>query len=114
MIEDLIDKLTGASVFSKIDLKSGFHQVKMALASIDRITFVTPSGAFEWLVMPIGLANTPATFQRLMQRTLGHLAFVGIYLDDIIIFSALMEEHKRHLETVLNILTKDGLSHRKR
>ena len=83
MIEDLIDNLTGASIFS--------------------------TGAFEWLVMPMGLANAPATFQRLMQRTLGHLAFVGIYLDDIIIFSASIEEHKRHLETVLNILVKDGL-----
>ena len=50
------------------------------------------------MVMPMGLANAPATFQRLMQRTLGHLAFVGIYLDDIIIFSASMEEHKQHLK----------------
>ena len=75
--EDLIDKLTGAHVFSKIDLKSRFHQVKMDPASIERTTFVTPSGAFEWLVMPMGLANAPATFQRLMQRTLGHLAFCG-------------------------------------
>ena len=69
---------------------------------------MTPSGAFEWLVMPMGLANALATFQRFMQRTLGYLAFVGIYLDDIIIFSASMEEHKHHLETVLNILAKDG------
>ena len=78
-------------------------------ASIDRTTFVTPSGAYEWLVMPMGLANAPATFQRLMQRTLGHLAFVGIYLDDIIIFSASIEEHKQHLEAVLKFLAKDGL-----
>ena len=55
------------------------------------------------------MANAPATFQRPMQPTLGHLAFVGIYLDDIIIFSTSMEEHKQHLETVLKILAKDGL-----
>ena len=78
-------------------------------ASIDRTTFVTPSGAYEWLVMPMGLSNAPATFQRLMQRTIGHLKFVVIYLDDIIIFSSSMEEHKLHLETVLKILAQDEL-----
>ena len=109
LIEDLIDKLQGAKIFSKIDLKSGFHQVTMDPDSIDRTTFVTPAGSFEWLVMPMGLSNAPATFQRLMQRTLGHLKFVGIYLDDIIIFSNTLEEHKQHVEAVLNILKKDGL-----
>ncbi len=109
LIDDLVDKLTGAKVFSKIDLKSGFHQVKMDPSSIERTTFVTPSGSYEWLVMPMGLANAPATFQRLMQKTLGHLKFVGIYLDDIVIFSANMEEHKQHLQAVLEILKKDGL-----
>ena len=54
--------------------------------------------------MPMGLSNAPATFQRLMQRTLGHLGFVGIYLDDITIFSNSLEEHKQHVETVLKIL----------
>ena len=91
LIEDLVDKLQGAKIFSKIDLKSGFHQVKMDSDSIDRTTLVTSSGSYEWLVMPMGLSNAPATFQRLMQRTLGHLSFVGIYLDDIIIFSNSLE-----------------------
>ena len=109
LIEDLVDKLQGAKIFSKIDLKSGFHQVKMDSDSIDRTIFVTPTGSYEWLVMPMGLSNAPATFQRLMQRTLGHLNFVGIYLDDIIIFSNSLEEHKQHVEAVLKILKKDGL-----
>ena len=109
LIDDLVDKLQGAKIFSKVDLKSGFHQVKMDPDSIDRTTFVTHDGSFEWLVMPMGLSNAPATFQRLMQRTLGHLGFVGIYLDDIIIFSNSLEEHKQHVEAVLKILKKDGL-----
>ena len=95
LIDDLVDKLQGAKIFSKVDLKSGFHQVKMDPDSIDRTTFVTDNGSFEWLVMPMGLSNAPATFQRLMQQTFGHLKFVGIYLDDIIIFSNSLEEHKQ-------------------
>ena len=104
--ENMFDRLQGAKVFSKIDLQSGYHQITMNKADIHKTAFSTHYGSFEFLVMPFGLCNAPATFQRLMNQTLfAHLdEFVMVYMDDILIFSTDRESHARHLRQVLNAL----------
>jgi len=106
-IDDLLDSLHGSQVYSKIDLKSAYHQIRIRQEDIPKTAFRTPSGHFEFLVMPFGLCNAPATFQRQMNSLFGHLPFVKVYLDDILIHSNSVEEHQRHLDHVLGILRKN-------
>lgn len=110
-IDELLDRLGHAKYFSKIDLKSGYNQVRIHPDDIPKTAFKTRYGQFEYLVMPFGLTNAPATFQRLMNNLLhDHLDnFVIVYLDDILIFSRTQEEHLRHLQTVLRILKDNKL-----
>ena len=102
-IDDLLDQLGGARYFSTLDLASGFWQIQMDAASREKTAFVTPHGLYEFLVMPCGLKNAPAVFQRLMQRVLHGLnpeegkQFVAAYLDDILIFSETLQGHLTHL-----------------
>jgi len=107
--EDLIDKTQGARVFSLIDLWSAYHQVLVYPKDVPKTAFITPFGHFEYLVVPFGLTNAPATFQTLMNSLLGHLHFVSVYLDDILIFSKSRSEHEDHLRQVLNILRENKL-----
>ncbi|GBG61909.1 hypothetical protein CBR_g26073 [Chara braunii] len=98
----------GCKVFSKIDLKSGYHQIEVDSADQHKTAFKTRNGLYEFTVVPFGLTNAPATFQSLMDKVLREQIgrFVVVYLDDILIFSKSMEEHLKHLEEVLAMLKK--------
>ncbi|GBG76482.1 hypothetical protein CBR_g22230 [Chara braunii] len=105
-IDDLLDAAGGCKVFSKIDLKSGYHQIEVDPSDQHKNAFKTRDGLYEFIVMPFGLTNAPATFQCLMDKVLRHQLnrFVVVYLDDILIFNKTMEEHLKHLEEVLQVL----------
>ena len=109
LISDLLDRLHGATVFSSLDLRSGYHQIKIASENVPKTAFITHKGLYEYLVQPFGLTNAPAVFQREMNKVFGHLPFVLIYLDDILIFSKTEEEHIQHLEQVLRLLKPNEL-----
>jgi hypothetical protein len=110
-IDDLLDKLHGATVFTKIDLASGYHQLRLAEADIPKSAFRTRYGHFEYTVLPFGMCNAPATFMRLMHDVLmPHLDdFVIVYLDDICVYSKSKEDHLVHLGKVLALLRQHQL-----
>ena len=110
-VEDLIDQLKGAKIFSKIDLRSGYHQIRIDKDDVHKTAFRTRYGHFEFMVLPFGLTNAPATFMDLMQQLFHqHLdRFVIIYLDDILVYSKSIENHHKHLRIVLNTLRKNRL-----
>jgi len=106
LIQDLMDRLSGASIFTKLDLRSGYWQVRVADGDEHKTTCVTRYGSYEFLVMPFGLTNAPATFCNLMNDVLYDFLdnFVVVYLDDIVIYSRGIEEHVTHLSKVLDRL----------
>ena len=105
-IEDLFDQMKGASVFSKIDLRSGYHQLKIRESDIPKTTFRTRYGLYEYTVMSFGLTNAPAYFMYLMNKVFMEYLdrFVVVFIDDILVFSRTMEEHEEHLRLVLEKL----------
>jgi hypothetical protein len=105
-IQDLLDSIGQARVLSKIDLLSGYWQLRMGELSIPKTAFNTLFGKFEYVAMPMGLTNAPATFQTMMNKILQPFLnrFCFVYLDDILIFSKSLEEHERHLDEVLRTL----------
>lgn len=111
LVEDLFDQLGGAKYFTKLDLRSGYYQVRIAEGDEEKTTCVTRYGAYEFLVMPFGLTNAPATFCTLMNKLFHPYLdrFVVVYLDDIVVYSNTLEEHKEHLRIVFQVLRDNQL-----
>ena len=114
-IEDLLDQLGQSKYFSSIDLASGYWQIRMHPESREKTAFVTPYGLYEFRVMPFGLMNAPAVFQRLMQQVITQLnptegpEFVSVYIDDILVFSRTLKDHLNHLQRVIERVVEVGL-----
>ena len=103
LMDEMFDRVHGAMYFTKIDLRTGFHQIKIADADIEKTAFRTRFGSFEYLVLPMGLCNAPGTFMQLMNDTFRDLLdrSVLVFLDDILVFSKTKEEHVKHVREVL-------------
>ena len=110
-IDDLFDQMDGARVFSKIDLRSGYHQLKIRPEDIPKTTFTTRYGLYEYAVMSFGLTNAPAYFMNLMNKIFMEYLdkFVVVFIDDILIYSKSKEEHEQHLRAVLQKLREHQL-----
>ena len=108
-IDDHLQNLRQSCIFSSVDALDGFHQVPMNENDIDKTAVVTPFGSYVWKVMPMGLANAPAMFQRMMNRIFGNLPFLKVYMDDILIHSDSKQEHFSHLEQFLQVCQQNDI-----
>nr|GEZ61463.1 putative reverse transcriptase domain-containing protein [Tanacetum cinerariifolium] len=110
-IDDLFDQLHGSSVYSKIDLRSGYHQLRVREEDVSKMAFRTRYGHYEFQVMPFGLTKAPAIFMDLMNRVCKPYLnkFVIVFIDDILIYSKNKKEHEEHLRTILKLLKKEEL-----
>ena len=110
-IDDLLDQLKGATVFSKIDLRSGYHQIRIKPSDQSKTAFKTRYRHYEFLVMPFGVINAPAVFMDYMNRIFQSYLdqFFIVFIDDILIYSKIPQEHAQHLKIVLNILQEKQL-----
>nr|GFD43412.1 putative reverse transcriptase domain-containing protein [Tanacetum cinerariifolium] len=110
-IDDLFDQLQRSSVYSKIDLRSGYHQLRVREEDISKTAFITRYGHYEFQVMPFGLTNAPSVFMDLMNRVCKPYLdkFVIVFIDDILIYSKDEKEHEERHKTILELLKKEEL-----
>src|SRR5205807_6897239 len=110
-IDEIFDRVQGAKIFSKLDLRSGYHQIRIQDQNIPKTAFRIRYGHYEFTVMPFDLTNAPTTFQRLVNDIFRPLLddCMVVYLDDILIYSLDLEIYYRHLQQVFNILRREQL-----
>ena len=110
-IDDLFNQLKGVGVFSKINLRSGYHQLRIKDVDLNKKAFRTRYGHYEFLVIPLGLTNAPAAFMNLMNHVFRPFLdrFVPVFIDDILVYSKDREDHDTHLQVVLETLRKEQL-----
>ena len=109
-VEDIFSQLNSAKYSSTLDLRAGYHHIRLSIDSIPKTAFTSPFGKYEYVKVPFGLAQAPAYFQELMTGVLKDLPFAMAYLDDIIIYSSTPEEHLQHIKTVFEKLRHAKLS----